>query len=146
MGAIIQQAMFIPFEDEGKRMVFFGWIGAGILTRAVFGAVLILFAERVSRFLFRETENVITAGAINGSALFWVGLSILGFYFLLSYLPALVEVAVHWFRSEATDARAPDFDPGPYYSPVELIVMTVLSLFLIFRSKSVCDWVIRVSK
>ena len=146
MGAIIQQALFMPFDPESQRLVFFGWLGIAFLTRVGVGVALIIFAERISRFLFREEQKVITDGAINGAALFWVGLSLLGFYFFISYLPALVDILLQWFRTEAAETHTPDFSRGPYYSPIETMVMVVLSLFLIFKSKTVCDWVTRVSR
>lgn len=146
MGAIIQQALFIPFDYHAERMIFFGWLGVAVMTKAVLGFLLVIFAEKIARFLFKENTSIITDGAINGTALFRVGLSLLGFYFLLSYLPALMAFAEYWFRTEAAEVKTPDFDPRPYYSPVQLIVMTVLSLILIFRNKTIANWVIRASK
>jgi len=146
MGAIIQQALFIPFDEEGKRVIFLAWIGVGVLTRVGVAFALIVFADRISRFLFSENKNVITDGAINGSALFWVGLCLMGFYFLIAYFPALVEYGFNWFRAEAADTGRLEFTRGPHYSPIEPLAMTISALFLIFKSKTISAWVTRVSK
>lgn len=148
MGLIIQQVLFMPSDLESERWVFFGWLGISLMTRIGVGVILILFAERISRILFREEQKVITDGMINGAALFWVGLSLLGFYFLIAYLPSLIEIGFQWFKAEATDSDRllGTRVHGTYYSPIEPIVMSILSLFLIFKSRTICSWGDRVAR
>lgn len=59
------------------------WFIAALVLRCVLGLVLVLFAPSISRLLFDQGENVISAGQINGTALLQVGLCLLGFYFLI---------------------------------------------------------------
>ena len=146
MGAFIHQAFLMAEGLEEGRSAFVGWIIASFLVKALLGLALVMFAPKISRLLFVEGDNVISAGQINGAALFWVGLSLLGFYFLIRYLPALTQIGIDWFRAEAADTRSPEVSYWPFRGPIEAIVMTILSLFLIFRSKTICSWVTRVSK
>ncbi len=146
MGLVIPQGLFMSVEAEGQRPVLLGWLGLGVATRAALGIVLVLFAGKISWLLFSEGTNVITDGAINGAALLWVGLSLMGCYFLVSYVPSLVDIGLHWLRAEASDASMRGFIYAPYHSPIGPAVMTVLSLFLIFKSRTISNWVIRVSK
>lgn len=122
------------------------WLIAALVLRCVLGLALVLFAPSISRLLFDEGENVISAGQIDGTALLQVGLSLLGFYFLIQYLPALAQFSIDWFRAQAADVPPPQPAYGPFHGWIEVVAMTILSLLLIFRSKSLGSWVDRVSR
>lgn len=146
MMSIIQQGLYIPLDEEGMRFSYFFWIGVGVLTRLGFAVALILFAGRISRWLFDEERNVITAGSINGDAILGVGICLLGVYFLIGNLPALAELSINWFRFKVVDASSVEFSHLPQNVVIEPLVMTILSLLLIFRCRALSAWVSRVAK
>lgn len=146
MMSIIQLGLYIPLDEEGMRFSYFFWIGVGVLTRLGFAVALILFAGRISRWLFDEERNVITAGSINGDAILGVGLCLLGVYFLIAHLPALAELSINWFRFKVVDASSVEFSHLPRKVVIEPLVMTILSLLLIFRCRTLSTWLSRVSK
>lgn len=104
------------------------------------------FCGRISRWLFDEERNVILAGSINGDAILGLGICLLGVYFLIAHLPALAELSINWFRFKVVDASSVEFSHLPQKVVIEPLVMTILSLLLIFRCRTLSTWLSRVAK
>lgn len=146
--SVILQGYAYYSSFPGDTFSLIGMIGAAWLIQLAFGIVLTLFARRISKFFFAENLMVADVGGIDEHVLFHVGICLMGVWFLFSNIPSFLLEANAWFRAQAYDGNQylqesadQSYDYLPYYT-----IMIATSLVLIFRGKSLSNWIFKHSK
>ena len=153
-GLLMQTYSYWNVDSEGA-FSFIAIMSTVWFIQFVFGIVLIIASRKISKFCFPENLVISEGGTINESVLFHIGICLVGIWFLISNLPSFLLQGFAWFKTQATNtapvsARSEElygpssgisYDHLPYYT-----IMVVLSLILIFRSKSLANWIFRCSK
>lgn len=144
---LFQQTYYMFDADATAGYYAIGFFSLAVILQIAAGVIMIVLGGKISRLLFPDNRAVIADGSINGEALLYIGVALIGVYFFAGYLPAALNVVFDWFSSNAASNSygASETEYRDLRS-IEYLIMLFVSSVLIFRRKTICEWMGRVAK
>ncbi|MCC5788680.1 MAG: hypothetical protein JJT75_03525 [Opitutales bacterium] len=160
---LIQTVLDLFFVIPGSIAQFFmgslqhAWeIPEGIAFIAYFiiklavAMVVILKARTFACFLFPKDETVWESPQITPPFLLWLGIILIALYQLTHFLPSSLWETFRWFRAEvkaqSTQGLIDLYSHDQVYFPIDSFIVVVLCAILLFRGKTLANWLYRNSK
>ncbi len=137
----------ISVFKSGHSSAMLGTLGVAILAGVVylvFTFALILFANKIAQFLFKEDHTVISSGSIEVAALLHVGLLTIAAYSIYTTVPGYIGIVMAWMKEQGAPVGSVE---SVYNIPMlEGTIRMGLLLILILKARSISNWMTKLSK
>lgn len=124
-------------EKISALAVMFSMVGI----YSLFGLLLMVFAKPISKFLFKENEQLNDEGTLTAATLIEAAVPLVGLYFVITSSPDFIFTAIQWYKEQA----GPPTGLSPQYAAAmaNYTIMMVISLFITLRSKTIVRFLTR---
>ena len=138
---IFSQVVVFNQASEEENISLVAVLVSMIGVQCLFGLVLMIFANPISKVLFKENEKVNEEKTLTATTLIQAAVPIVGLYFFITYFPEFITTAIQWYKEQA----GPPTGIPPQYGAAmaNATIMMILSLFITLRSKSISRFLTR---
>lgn len=140
-GGIFLQVANYKEISGGENVSLVAVLSSIIGIKSLFGLVLMIFAEPISKTLFKKNEKVTEEKTLTANTLIQAAVPIVGLYFVITYFPEFITTAIQWYKENA----GPPTGMPPQYgmAMANSTILMVLSLFIMLRSQSISRFLTR---
>lgn len=152
VSSVTTQAIFLyGLYTDGNEKLGTGVTAAlsifwlNLFATLVFSLVLLALAPTLSARCFKKDQPVITAGTIDHHALLHVGILLVGAYLFIHAFPPFLVSAIQWFKLQALQS-SDVYMSGANEALLKSGIKMVLIVFVLFRSRSICRFLVHNTK